>query len=583
MPNIRMSKVKFPNDDNIYDVIDSNAFVDANQSDGQYVFTKEDGTTISVDSNPVTRTVTGNPISFNDGSDAPLVSCVSQIVSVQDLHGYDKPWVGGAGKNKLDGSTIQFYGEQESVLTKNGVTLTRNSDGSFKLSGTASADTRLMFVNTDTFKSGNSYTFSTKGFTSAGNIRIIISGVNPSTSGLSYTSVYPTDDWSKTFNMAQDDTLYYYYIDVQNGATVNVTLYAQIELGSTATTFSPYSNICPISGYDEVEIEGCGKNLFDVSSYPFTDGIYIYAINGTEVITTGFSAVLGFIPCEHLAGKTVTLNHRPSGYNPGFAFYSDAVDTSYISGIPNSGGSVGTSWTITIPTDAKYMRFTVPTDNKNDIQIELGSTATTYEPYTPNSYTISLGSTRYGGELDVSRGVLTLTYGYVDFDDLTWTKDGNNYRAPVTGIKRPASAGIKGNGICSHYPIAPQASPTANTISFLGWMDGIIFWGDGTYETVEDFIAAISGVQLVYELSTPLTISLTPTQVRSLLGNNYLSCNSGDLAIEYITESYQPLVDLIEDAVELPAVTSLDDGKVLTVVDGKWVAASLPVGQNIQY
>ena len=50
---------------------------------------------------PVIKRVTGNPVEFSDGADAPLVKCVTQITGSQDLHGYDKPWVGGAGKNKF--------------------------------------------------------------------------------------------------------------------------------------------------------------------------------------------------------------------------------------------------------------------------------------------------------------------------------------------------------------------------------------------------------------------------------------------------------------------------------------------------
>ena len=52
----------------------------------------------------ISKTVSGNPVTFTDGASAPLVKCVTQITGSQDLHGYDKPWVGGAGKNKLPNS-----------------------------------------------------------------------------------------------------------------------------------------------------------------------------------------------------------------------------------------------------------------------------------------------------------------------------------------------------------------------------------------------------------------------------------------------------------------------------------------------
>jgi hypothetical protein len=50
-----------------------------------------------------------------------------------------------------------------------------------------------------------------------------------------------------------------------------------------------------------------------------------------------------------------------------------------------------------------------PNDIKNvGFQIEVGSTATTYEPYqTPTQYTASLGRTIYGGEVDIVNGVGT--------------------------------------------------------------------------------------------------------------------------------------------------------------------------------
>ena len=44
--------------------------------------------------------LTGNPITFE--ADAQAVQNLKVALEpIQDLHGYDKPWVGGGGKNKL--------------------------------------------------------------------------------------------------------------------------------------------------------------------------------------------------------------------------------------------------------------------------------------------------------------------------------------------------------------------------------------------------------------------------------------------------------------------------------------------------
>ena len=47
----------------------------------------------------------------------------------------------------------------------------------------------------------------------------------------------------------------------------------------------------------------------------------------------------------------------------------------------------------------------------------------------------------------------------------------------------------------------------------------------------------MSGVQLVYELATPITIQLTPQQLRLLKGTNNISCNTGDLSIKYYPDN----------------------------------------------
>ena len=49
------------------------------------------------------------------------------------------------------------------------------------------------------------------------------------------------------------------------------------------------------------------------------------------------------------------------------------------------------------------------------------------------------------------------------------------------------------------------------------------------YNNVSDFVEAMSGQSLVYELATPITIQLTPTVVKSLRGVNNISADSGDV------------------------------------------------------
>ena len=130
-----------------------------------------------------------------------------------------------------------------------------------------------------------------------------------------------------------------------------------------------------------ITLTQCGKNLFDYTQYPFTD-IYIKAASGEEVTSSGFSGIKKYAPVGFLKGQVITLNHPPAEATPatnaGLAFY-DAKKT-YISG--------DKGYTHIVPDNAEYMRFSIPrewADGTNgtaaDIQIELGSVVTEFEPY----------------------------------------------------------------------------------------------------------------------------------------------------------------------------------------------------------
>lgn len=67
-----------------------------------------------------------------------------------------------------------------------------------------------------------------------------------------------------------------------------------------------------------------------------------------------------------------------------------------------------------------------------------------------------------------------------------------------------------------------------------------IFFSASQYTDATAFKTAMSGVQLVYELATPQTYQLTPTEVRTLLGGNTIYTDGGTIIAEYPadTEKY---------------------------------------------
>ena len=180
-------------------------------------------------SSSITKTVTGNPMQFNDGAEAPLVKCVATVQGSQDLHGQTHPWVGGSGKNKWPFGDI------------------------------TGSRTNLPY----TFPAGT-YTFSCErsnpGTTSV-SIRFMW------TSGGEQMMYFSTDQTITLTDSTRAISIY-----VNNGTATNV----QLELGSTKTDFEPYENICPITAYTSNTITEKNEvgTVIDTHTAQFATAIY---------------------------------------------------------------------------------------------------------------------------------------------------------------------------------------------------------------------------------------------------------------------------------------------------------------------
>lgn len=233
---------------------------------------------------PVSTTVTGNPIELTDAASAPMVKCVTDIQGSQDLHGYDKPWVGGAGKNKCNGNFLQGYWA--------------GSDGSFVSSNT--------YISTDKIvcKPNTYYTISADATYKVGNQGVCWYDSNGDYISFNEhrTSAGAYVNW--TFQSPEGAK--YMAYDLQknpNESTISPSdiTHIQIEEGQTATAFAPYSNICPITAYTEGEIEvrdGDGNTTTHTTTYP--SAIY----RGSEDVVNG-TATTEWGMIDSYAGETL--------------------------------------------------------------------------------------------------------------------------------------------------------------------------------------------------------------------------------------------------------------------------------------
>lgn len=468
-----------------------------------------------------TDTASGSIASFPDGQNIiPALSVVADIDPIQDLHGYDKPWSGGAGKNLLNvASPFKFTFNTEITFDKP------------IPSGSTIYIYRKSYQYTVEPSTGNKYPVVVffNGSTAIGNIWINPDGTKSSKQV--NDQVTSIKIWSNGW-------------DVSASQGVEVTITDLMISLTEEDTYAPYSNICPISGHTECVTSRCGKNLFDesifgtLSGWTETDGIYTG--NSREFVNS--FVVFSDVPAETQVTISFEGIVNESTLRAGYVWidYTDGTH-SYLAFIGNTWNSY--ALTSTASKSVAQIRFADSNSLSISIrkaQIELGSTATTYEPYQGTTHTTSLGRTVYGGTLDVVSGVLTVDRAMVDLGTLNWNKTTQSgvvvfYCTLGNGIQNEAQS------VCSIYPTVTNQSAFLSTDK-TGRQYGSSEYNfsrfairDSDYDNVDDtaFKTAMNGTQLVYYLATPTTVQLTAQEVELLVGTNNIWNDCGDTTVTY--------------------------------------------------
>lgn len=366
-----------------------------------------------------TETASGNPINIDDAAAYPAEECVTTLEPVQDLHGYDKPWAGGGGKNVLPMTLDNLksinaagtWSNNDYIL--NGITYTVNVDGggnvvSINTNGTASAYSLFRLVD--------SYTASEQ---------MWLTGA-PASSSWSGWKIQAEGDETR-YDIGSGVTLSSGYnatriiIVVPQGISPSNVVFKPMLRPYTEASlpFEPYSNICPITGHTGVELKHSGADTSDYDTH-----------------------------------------------------------------------------SITFPQAQSHV---------------------------------------YGGEFDWTNGVLRVTKVNVDLGTLNWRlweakvffSEDNIGAAKTTGITMMCSCYKSVSNVGSISDVTENnvvaGSTTLNRVYITDW----------SYESASDFKQAMSGVQLVYKLATPIEIPLTPEVITLLKGENNIWTDSGTNEIEY--------------------------------------------------
>lgn len=327
-----------------------------------------------------------------------------------------------------------------------------------------------------------------------------------------------------------------------------VSVLASIEPKQSGSGDPSPDNVRPISGWDSVNVTRSGKNLLPYGAGRTSAGI-TYTLNSDGTISasgtstgTSFCNAGGFT----LPSGSYILNGCPTNSNSITMDIRNATGGSGIVSGADSGN--GFSFTLTEETTG-VVNIRIPSGvTVNNLlfkpMIRLASeTDATYAPYTAQTYPTTLPQTVYGGSLDVVSGVLTIDRALVDLGTLTWAYSDTSgherfYSQQIPNLKGADSSEVA-NAICSALKVVSNNNTYAHTYDNSVSLSATryIYVYASAYTDAATFKTAMSGVQLCYELATPQTIQLTPTEVDSLLADNNVWADSGNISVTYRADS----------------------------------------------
>lgn len=202
-------------------------------------------------------TATGSLISFDAPSGGVFDSLSVPITPTQDLHGYSRPWPGGGGKNLFNADT--------------------GSNGYINNSGAIVSRTYQFASDFIAVTAGNDYTISAA--STMANIGIAYFDSNKA---IILPRVDNASRQTLTITPATGVAYVRFWLNKDshtglNPTNVKETYKVQFESGSSATSYAPYSNICPISGRTGLSVYVGPTQQAQATEYAVSFGSTVYA------------------------------------------------------------------------------------------------------------------------------------------------------------------------------------------------------------------------------------------------------------------------------------------------------------------
>ena len=299
---------------------------------------------------------------------------------------------------------VRVFGETRQNLWQNpsgsynGVTVTGNADGSMTLDG-AATNTYFYRVESHALKPGVTYTLSVDKSTGEGSTGFYLNELSADGSSLNtshYVGGTTNDALTSTFTTRADMGYVQMGVGFNSGSTPSGTYRVMLNEGSEAQPWCPPG----LSSVSELGVVSAGKNFVDASSMtinkavnPDTGAIY------TPSLVDSWHATETKIPCPP-PGSSIVCS-ADSSHPSSIAFYFG--DGTFI-----SGKSISKTQAVTVPDGASLMAIDVYKDYFANFQLELGSSATAYEPPHVTTTPIDLSGHQLRSLPDGTHDVLTV-------------------------------------------------------------------------------------------------------------------------------------------------------------------------------
>lgn len=500
-----------------------------------------------------------------------------------------------------------------STTVNNGITFTSNTDGTITANGTSMVDyDAYCIVGTATLEVGKKYLLT--GCPSGGGFGI----------GLDGTGIY---DWGDGIEFTAETENYTPVLIVGKNKTISNIVFKPMVRSASVTdaTYEPYTGgmASPNPDYpQELMNVGDGGNI----------GVYARGKNLAEIFSsasvgTKYGTMATIRAFKLFAGITYTLSFDTQ--NTGIMCYTNPNSLGIYQQFVMDGSRKSFTFChdvdrdMIIEPDGSSMlvsRFSDTSDVNSgvisNVQIEIGSTATAYEPYkdggsitinTPNglpgipvtsggNYTDANGQMWVCDEIDFERGVYVqrnmqkVLNGTEDWH-ISDTTDGKNnrYFLSVSDKKLENNNTEISSILCNAYPaIPPMTGYTGADYGVQGQNDSPVIWiNDVRYpnQNLDGFKASLAAnpITVIYVLATPIETPLSEAELaayRAMATQNLTTTIYNDSNAWMEVEYADSRIDEIEEALDLPEID-----KTLTIegaaADAKAVRDALAEKQPV--